>query len=346
VTVLGFTRRGSVRAGLGAAWRSPAIRLFTGLGISALFAAVTLSRVDLEATCAALGSASLAGVAIAVTLVVVELAIRAARWRYLLAPVGQVTPRSSFVYLSIGYFANTLLPARLGDGARAYLAGRSIGVPSLAVLGSIVVERVFDAAAILVVVLVTGALTTRGSEIAGGAAIIAAIVVLGLLVITVGAVAAIRSGLLRRGQARLVQDLALRIAEGGRALTSPRGIATVIAMTFIPFGVAVCTFGAVATSLGLPLAPVEWALVLGVLALSTALPAAPGSIGTYEFVGVTALGALGIDPSHALAASVLIHVVATLPPAVIGLLATLAMHLRIEDLRVAAPPPAGVGAGA
>ena len=76
------------------------------------------------------------------------------------------------------------------------------------------------------------------------------------------------------------------------------------------------------------------------LALSTAIPAAPGSLGTYEFAGVTALGVLGIGPSQALAATVLIHVIATLPPALLGLVATLVLHVRIADIEAAGTVPA------
>ena len=97
-------------------------------------------------------------------------------------------------------------------------------------------------------------------------------------------------------------------------------------------------------ALGLPLNPAEWALVLGVLALSTAIPAAPGSLGTYEFAGVTVLGILGIGPSQALAATVLIHVIAALPPALLGLGATLVLHLRVSDLQSAGSAPESVSA--
>jgi uncharacterized protein (TIRG00374 family) len=108
--------------------------------------------------------------------------------------------------------------------------------------------------------------------------------------------------------------------------------------------VAVCAFGATSGALGLPLDPAEWALVLGVLALSTAIPAAPGSLGTYEFVGVTALGILGIGPSQALAATVLFHVIATLPPALLGVASTLILHVRIADLQTAGSVPATIPA--
>jgi len=335
---------GGLAAASRGAWRSPVVRLVAGLAVSAAFLAVTVSRVDLGETARALASAAPGGIALAIGLVLAELVIRAERWRILLHPSAQVPLRSAFAYLTVGYFANTLLPARLGDAARAYLAGRSFGISSLVTLGTIVVERVMDTAVILVVVLVAGLAVAPGSQIAGSAAVLTAVVLIGLAVAAVVVVVVVRSGLLDRRYGQQVRAVVARVAEGAAALRRPRGAALILGLTVLPFGVAVCAFGATSTALGLPLGPAEWALVLGVLALSTAIPAAPGSLGTYEFVGVTALGILGIGPSHALAATVLIHVIATLPPALLGLAATLILHVRIADLQIAGSVPATVAA--
>ncbi len=326
--------RGVAAASRGA-WRSPVVRLVAGLAVSAAFLAVTVSRVDLGETARALASAAPGGVLLAIVLVLVELTIRAERWRILLHPSAQVPLRSAFAYLTVGYFANTLLPARLGDAARAYLAARSFGISTLVTLGTVVVERVTDTAVILLVVLLAGLAVAPGSQIAGSAAVLTAVVLIGLAVAVVAAIVVLRSGLLDRRYGRQVRAVVARVAEGAAAVRRPRGAALVLGLTILPFGVGVCTFGAISGALSLPLDPAEWALVLGVLALSTAIPAAPGSLGTYEFAGVTVLGILGIGPSQALAATVLIHVIAALPPALLGLASTLILHVRIADLQIA-----------
>jgi len=333
--------RGVAAAARGA-WRSPIVRLVAGLAVSAAFLAVTVSRVDLGETARALASAAPGGVLLAIVLVLVELVIRSERWRILLHPSAQVPLRSAFAYLTVGYFANTLLPARLGDAARAFLAGRSFGISSLITLGTVVVERVMDTAVILLVVLVAGLAVAPGSQIAGSAAVLTAVVLIGLAVPSVVGIVVIRSGLLDRRYGQQVRAVVARVAEGAAALRSPRGAALILGLTVLPFGVAVCAFGATSRALGLPLDPAEWALVLGVLALSTAIPAAPGSLGTYEFAGVTVLGILGVEPSQALAATVLIHVIATLPPALLGLASTLILHVRIADLQSAWSAPTAV----
>ncbi|HEY5433776.1 MAG TPA: lysylphosphatidylglycerol synthase transmembrane domain-containing protein, partial [Candidatus Limnocylindrales bacterium] len=256
----------------------------------------------------------------------------------------QVPLRSAFAYLTIGYFANLLLPARLGDVTRAYLAGRSFGISSLVTLGTVVVERVSDTLTILVVVLVAGLAVAPGTEVAGWAEVLAVAAVIGLVVVVVVGIGVLRSGVLDRRFGRQLHAVVARVAQGAAALRSPRSAALVLGLTILPFGVGVCTFGAISGALGLPLGPVEWAFVLGVLALSTAIPAAPGSLGTYEFAGVTALGILGIGPSQALAATVLIHVIAALPPALLGLAATLILHVKIGEVEAAGNAPTSVSA--
>jgi glycosyltransferase 2 family protein len=326
------------------AWRSPVVRLVAGLAISVVFLAITVSRVDLAETARALSNAAPGGILLAIVLVLIELTIRAERWRILLHPSAQVPLRSAFAYLTIGYFANAVLPARLGDPARAYLAGRSFGISSLTTLGTIVVERVSDALTILVVVLMAGIIVAPGSQLAGSAAVLTALAVIGAVGAVVVGFVVLRSGILDRGLGRRLRGVVARVGEGAAVLRRPRGAALILGLTIVPFAVAVCTFGAVSGALGLPLDPVQWAFVLGVLALSTAIPAAPGSLGTYEFAGVTALGILGIGSSQALAATVLIHVIAALPPALLGLVTTLILHVRIADIEAAAETPMGAAA--
>ena len=56
---------------------------------------------------------------------------------------------------------------------------------------------------------------------------------------------------------------------------------------------------------------------------------------------VAAAGML-VGSSQALAATVLIHVIAALPPALLGLVATLVLHVRIADIEAAGNVPADV----
>ncbi len=90
--------------------------------------------------------------------------IRAARWRLLLrnAGVGRqqlpaVGPLAGMIFLS--WFANSLVPAKLGDVYRGYLVKRHAGVSWSLAMGTIVAERVLDLIVLVMLMLVTGTVT-------------------------------------------------------------------------------------------------------------------------------------------------------------------------------------------
>jgi uncharacterized protein (TIRG00374 family) len=72
--------------------------------------------------------------------------IRAARWKVFLVPaIADTSFKSRFGSTCIGFMANNLLPARVGEFARAYALSRSEPISASASFGSLVVERFFDA---------------------------------------------------------------------------------------------------------------------------------------------------------------------------------------------------------
>ena len=82
--------------------------------------------------------------------------LRAWRWQFLLSPVEDIPVRRLFVVVNIGYMANNLLPARLGELVRAaYLAHREERVGAPASIATLSVERLYDGLTLLAI----GALT-------------------------------------------------------------------------------------------------------------------------------------------------------------------------------------------
>lgn len=316
------------------------LRLALGVAVSALFIVLTLSRVDLPEVIVALRQVEVGAVVVAVGLVLVELVLRALRWRRLLAPLAAVPVRRSAAYLAIGYFANSMLPARLGDLARAFLAGRSFGVSRLGVLGTVLVERLADGVFILAVVVALGVFVAGGGSLATTAVWLAGLAAVGGLVL-VGGILYLRtgSGRLRTRAWSFVE----RVLWGAAALRSPVSFLVVAGLTAAAFATAVATFAIIADAAGLSLTLAQAALVMGGLALSTSIPAAPGSLGTYEFVGLSILTSLGVDPEVALAVVVLVHLVATLPVALAGLLAAWRLHFRVSEIARDGAPGEFVG---
>src|SRR5262245_31465461 len=122
-----------------------------GLLVTAGIVWVGLSRIDLSQTVAAFAVVRIGFVVAGSALIVAVIAIFAVRWRMLLPNRPDVPVRFVFCSLMIGYMVNAIIPVRLGDLVRAYLLGRRHGIAVSTTLSTVVVERLFDVLAIVVI---------------------------------------------------------------------------------------------------------------------------------------------------------------------------------------------------
>ena len=81
----------------------------------------------------------------------------------------------------------------------------------------------------------------------------------------------------------------------------------------------------VALALGVSLPFAGALLVVGVGALGTSIPSAPGYVGTYELAASATAGALGASGAAALGLAVVLHATTLLPVALSGAVALLLM---------------------
>ena len=77
--------------------------------------------------------------------------LRAWRWQLLVKPLGRVGFRQMYASTMIGFMANNVLPARLGEAVRAYSLGARTGISRSALFGTIIVERMYDSFTLLVI---------------------------------------------------------------------------------------------------------------------------------------------------------------------------------------------------
>lgn len=129
--------------------RNRHVSLFIGIAIS-LFATIgILYFVDLNEVWQNLRKLSWEIVMIAIAVYVLGMAVRALRWFLIISIREKVAFYTVFRGLVYGYMLNQLLPAKIGEVARAeYLTRKSTPGRSF-LLGTIAAERVFDMVVIL-----------------------------------------------------------------------------------------------------------------------------------------------------------------------------------------------------
>ena len=118
--------------------------------MGALFLYLAFRKVDFGQMWFSLKNANYWYLLPATLIVFISHFLRAFRWRYLLDPVKRVDTPSLFLALMIGYGANAVTPAHLGEFLRAYVLSQKHRIPMGSVFATIVMERIIDVFSLLV----------------------------------------------------------------------------------------------------------------------------------------------------------------------------------------------------
>jgi uncharacterized membrane protein YbhN (UPF0104 family) len=161
--------------------RNALLRGTLGIVVSVVAVWILVQSVDIGAALEVLGTASPAWIAVMFLTTTVDIAARGARWRALLAPIAPLPYRHVLGYTYIGYLANNVLPARLGELYRSHALGEGEHVSRPTVLGTVVVERVVDTVMVVaiasVAVLVLSVRGVMSSAVLLGLAFVALLVI-------------------------------------------------------------------------------------------------------------------------------------------------------------------------
>ncbi len=291
--------------------RSTALRAALGILVSVAAIWVLLQSVDVGATIEVLRTASLPAIGLMVGTTVIDVAARGARWRALLGPIGSIPYRRVLGYTFLGYLANNVLPARLGELVRSHALGEGEGISRTTVLGTVVVERIVDT----VIVVSLAALAVLGLGVGGvmSTAVVLGAVFVGLLV--VGLVLATVSHRLPgtdrvtslAARFPLALDLARRLRDGLAVVRRPRTLVAALGLSAVAWTASIATFLIGGRAIGVDLTPMQAMLLSSGVALATIVPSAPGYLGTFELTAVGIASQFGIDADPAFAMALLVH---------------------------------------
>lgn len=125
-----------------------------GFIISVLFLFLFLRKIDWVEVWRILRSVELIYIFPLMLVNFLTILIRSKRWEYLLRPIKRVPLGELYKATAIGFMANYLLPARVGEFIRAFLLGNRVQISKTASFATIVVERVFDGLTVMVMFVV------------------------------------------------------------------------------------------------------------------------------------------------------------------------------------------------
>jgi uncharacterized protein (TIRG00374 family) len=275
--------------------------------------------------------------------------VRALRWRTILEPVASRIPfgplwRST----AIGMMVNNVLPARAGEIARAYALKKEAQVPFATGLASLVVDRLFDAIVLLLLAALalldpalSGSQRIAGrplSSFATGAGAVVLVLLLGTYALIFFPAQLLRLfELFARRVSPAVEERGRRVLEtfmqGLSVLRSPGRFAAVFAWSIAHWllnGVGIwLTFRAVGVT-----APFSAALFLqAFIALGTAVPAAPGFFGVFEYMSIQGLSVYGVSQQQAATWAIGYHLLSFIPITLIGAYYFTRLGVKLRDLQ-------------
>jgi glycosyltransferase 2 family protein len=272
---------------------------------------------------------------LAVIVATLGLVPRAIRWGILLRPVNHDIPfRSRFAATSIGFAANNLLPARVGEFARAFSLSRVSEVPTAAAFGSLVIERVLDGLVVVGLLFAVMALPSfpsiaqTGIDLQSAALVMVAAmgaVGLALFALVVApersarVLGAVVGRILPASFRRPVLDALQAFIRGVSVLRSGRLFLISLAWALGQWLFLAVSFWLAFRAFGIDEAGFVAAIFLqSLIALAVALPSAPGFFGPYQAAAKLGLGLWAVPTEKVAAFAIGFHLGGFIPVTLIG----------------------------
>jgi len=241
--------------------------------------------------------------------------LRSYRWGVILQPMEKIDQFSLFAVTSVGFLAITAIPARLGELARPYLIAKKSSIKMSSALGTIIVERVLDSFSILsiaVIVLFFSDLPSwmiKSSLILFFITLIMFCSIAGLIWHRKNALKTINwfLGRLPGKFAHRIDDVIHRFIDGFQIITHFRLLAYLFFISVSIWLVDVLAIHLLLKAFGLSLPAMASFVVMIILIVGIALPAAPGFIGSWHYSCILALGLFGVDKTPGLSFAVFYH---------------------------------------
>lgn len=316
-----------------------------GLVVSLVAIYFIASQVNLDQLKDAVVSARYIYVLPTIAFLLLGLVTRAFRWQVLLNK--ELPFWRTFSIMNVAYLVNGVLPLRIGEVARIYLATRSSPpVPPLKSASTIIVERLLDllGVVLMVVLALSGGPVPdqiRASALVSGLVALAGFAALVLLASQRQVANRLLQWALKWVGRNAESPLSVRLStwfnhflDGLQPLTRPSALASALFWTIASWG-----FSAIAGYILMFTfySQASWAatlLYIAAAAFAIAVPAVPGNLGPYEGSIYLAISAMGYaNPAGtAVAFAVLVHGLNLAVHAITGVIGFIQEGISLEQL--------------
>ena len=313
------------------------IRTVVVIALAIGLLAVFLRNADLSQVWASVTKARTDFLLLSLALTCGTFVVRAERWQYLLGPLGKTRFSTVFRATVIGFAASAVLPARAGEVIRPYLLARRERLSATAAFATIIVERILDLVAVLLLMAVfliwfDPGMESRDSKafqaVRFGGLMMApvAVVTLAMMFFMAGHPERLHAWVLKAEAilpariAAMIARFAQTFAEGFAVVRSPGRLAAAIAWSIVLWVAIASGIWAVSIAFGIAMPFTGAWLMLGPLVVGVAVPTPGGVGGFHEAYRFGATAFFGADNNTAVGAAIVLHAISIGPVIIAGLL--------------------------
>jgi len=276
--------------------------------------------------------------------------IRAKRWEYLLNPIKKVRMWELFNATAIGFMANNIFPARVGELVRAIVLGHRAKISKTASFATIVVERLFDGFTVLFLFLVViffmsfppdrSSIFTQGAIKTAGLLSFffytSVLIVLLLLRFQNRKANQVISFFLKKLPEKISHKITKQMdsfVSGLDVLKETKDIFLILFYSFFLWLMQSFSLYLLFVGFHLPLSLLAAVFLEVALVFGVTLPSAPGYVGTFHWVCAAGLIFLGVEANQAKSFSLVLWLSGFLPVTGLGLLLLWKEGLSLNSLQ-------------
>lgn len=322
-------------------------KLWLGLAISALFLYLAFRKEDLAGLWVVIRSVDLLPLTLVILITFFVYVVRAWRWGILLEPIKKTGFRNRLHSVFIGFAANCVLPARLGEFVRANYIGQAEKISRSSSFGTIVVERLFDGFTLLLILSI-GLMGTHFPEqwqsISGRVRSVGFLLLISyilLIIVLVGFKYKAKPllSLLERVlffvpthfRSRIIQII-WNFSQGLVLTTNPYRLFQIAFYSLLLWFTHLFQIQLIERSIGLTLPFIATFLILSMASFGVMIPSAPGFIGTFHAAVKWGFLLYGVGGAKALSAAIVWHATLFFPTILFGFISFLLLHTSLSKL--------------
>jgi len=323
-------------------------KILFGIIISFILIVIIALQINLKDVFDTLKKANYFLIIISMLVFLLSFVFRAMVWHYVLYEVKDIKFVPLFSSMMIGFMANCIFPARLGEIVMGYLISKYARISKTSSISSVIITRIFDGIVILIIwlalLVVLGYKKSDSMWMAGfiGVIVYAGI---GLLVFMFYKNHKFASRILERFFALFSLRVAVKVRKGIAKFVEGMTIFRSPKRSLISFLLMCCVWGTVALSTLLVIKSFHFGeimpyytpfVVTALVAIGISIPSSPSYIGTFEVSSVFAirLSNSSVTSSEALTFSILLHLSQLIPVIIVGFVNLWTSHLRLSQIAI------------